>query len=251
MYSISPDQLSPSRSSEMEESVGFTWETFSVPSPPSPSSVTRRREWERDICHNLRDLHEPTWGFTIFRTIYSPGSDILFAQFLSKLRAYVEYAIDSDLRPSPFRAAGDETTLDSRPNEEMKRRFANDIVESPDLDGANPDRVRDAFTKWLQARGVDAEIHQLYARHRVCIMVDEEALQSVAAAPTDPNEDHQIENAWVKVVEYLAPGEERWQGWLKVAVEGLYGFWFAVYGDEDVGGMFESMVDDGQDVYIG
>ncbi|KFY88570.1 hypothetical protein V498_06734, partial [Pseudogymnoascus sp. VKM F-4517 (FW-2822)] len=67
--------------------------------------------------------------------------------------------------PRPFSAPSTEPPFDSGPNEEMKRRYENDVIEDPNLDGASIDDVRDAFTKWLKDNGVDLEVHQLYARH--------------------------------------------------------------------------------------
>ncbi|RDL37173.1 uncharacterized protein BP5553_04606 [Venustampulla echinocandica] len=151
-------------------------------------SPRSRREWERDLCRNLRSLQQPTWGFTIFRTVYTLELDTQFPS------------------PSPFMACSTEPPFDSGPNEEMKRRYKNDVVDDHD-------------------RGVDLEIHALYARHRVCIMVDTAVLNSVAAGPEDPSQGDKLEPIWVKVAEYLAPGEEEWQGWLKVGLTALNYFW--------------------------
>lgn len=109
-----------------------------------PGSPRFKQEWQRPICQNLRSIHQTTWGFTIFRTVYTLESDVLFSLFLAKLDAYVESSIDYELRPSPFRAP---SPFDSGPNEEMKRRYANDVIEDPSLDGASIDDVRAAFTK--------------------------------------------------------------------------------------------------------
>ncbi|OBT50514.1 hypothetical protein VE04_08766 [Pseudogymnoascus sp. 24MN13] len=216
-----------------------------------PGSPRFKREWQRPICRKLRSLHQPTWGFTVFRTVYTPQSDVQFPLFLSKLDVYVKNNIDDELRSDRFSGPSTEPLFDSGPNEEMKRRYANDVIEDPVLDGASVDDVRDAFTKWLKDNGVDLEMHQLYARHRVCIMVDEDVLDSVAAGPEDPNQSHEFEDVWVKVVEYLAPGEQEWQGWLKVGLNALNYFWFNVFAGEDVESMFEASKFDGADVFTG
>ncbi|EPE31215.1 hypothetical protein GLAREA_04182 [Glarea lozoyensis ATCC 20868] len=222
-----------------------------TPRSNSPNSKRLRREWERQVCRKLRDLHQPTWGFTIFRTVYTPESDAQFPLFLAKLRTYVDNAIDWDLRPTPYTALSTEPPFDHGPNEEMKRRFVNDVVEDRDLDGANTDAVRDAFTKWLKGEGVDLDMHQLYARHRVCIMVDESVMNSVTAAPEDPNEDYELDSVWVKVVEYLAPGECEWQAWLKVGLNAIENFWFNVFANEEAEDMFTAMMEDGEKAWTG
>ncbi|KFZ19757.1 hypothetical protein V501_00527 [Pseudogymnoascus sp. VKM F-4519 (FW-2642)] len=152
-----------------------------------PGSPRFKREWQRPICRNLRSLHQPTWGFTIFHTVYTPQSDVQFPLFLAKVDAYVESSIDYELSPRNFGVPSPEPPFDSGPNEEMKRRYANDVIENPGLDGASIDDVRAAFTKWLKDNRVDLELHQLYARHRVCIMVDEAVLDSIEAGLEDLN----------------------------------------------------------------
>lgn len=86
--------------------------------------------------------------------------------------------------------------------------------------GANIDEVRAAFKNWLIEQGLELDVHHLYPRHRTCIMNDAEILKSVEAASDDPSQEHEPEDVWVKVIEYLCPGEEEWQGCLKVALEG-------------------------------
>ncbi|KFY01210.1 hypothetical protein O988_02861 [Pseudogymnoascus sp. VKM F-3808] len=216
-----------------------------------PGSPRFKREWTRPICRKLRSLHQPSWGFTIFRTVCTPQSDVQFPLFLAKLDAYVKDSIDYELRPDYLSGPSTEPPFDSGPNEEMKRRYANDVIEDPSLDGASIDEVRDVFTKWLKDNGVDLEMHQLYARHRVCIMVDEAVLNSVAAGPEDPDQSYGLESVWVKVVEYLAPGEQEWQGWLEVGLNALYYFWFNVFAGEEVESMFEATMDQGEDVFTG
>jgi hypothetical protein len=202
-------------------------------------------------CINRRSLHEPTLGFTIFRTVYTPESDIQFPLFLAKLNAYFNHSIDKDLRPSPFMNPSTEPSFNSGPNEEIRMRFANDIVEDRDLDGESTDDIRDAFTKWLDPRRIDLECHQLYARYRVCIMVDEAVLNSVAAAPEDPSEDHELEDAWVKVVGYLSPREEEWQAWSKVGLDALNYFWCNVSAGDEVINMVAEMEFDGENMFTG
>lgn len=220
-----------------------TWAT-----PLSPRS---KREWKRDICKNLRTLRQPTWGFTIFRTIYTPESDIHFPFFLAKLGTYVKYFVDEDLRQQSFRTHGTEQPFDSGPNKEMKRRFVNDVVEDRKLSGVSEDEVRNVFTRWLEDNGVDIQCHQLYARRRVCIMVDEDVLNSVASGPEDPGQDFALEAVFVKVVEYLAPGECEWQAWLKVGLTALNFFWFNVSAGDECEDMFSIAEQEEIDVYTG
>ncbi|KFY88571.1 hypothetical protein V498_06735 [Pseudogymnoascus sp. VKM F-4517 (FW-2822)] len=69
--------------------------------------------------------------------------------------------------------------------------------------------------------------------------------------PEDPDQSYELVDMWVKVVEYLTPGEEEWQGWLKVGLSALNYFWFNVSAGVDVAGMFEEAMDEGEDVFTG
>ena len=82
-------------------------------------------------------------------------------------------------------------------------------------------------------------------------MVDEAVLNSVAAGPEDPNQSYQLESLWVRVVAYFSPGEQEWQGWLKVGLDALYFFWFEVFAGEEIESIFEVMTEEGEDVFTG
>ncbi|KAJ5139228.1 uncharacterized protein N7515_004076 [Penicillium bovifimosum] len=65
------------------------------------------------------------------------------------------------------------------------------------FDGATPDQIRDAFKEWARVaceteHGVPYKRAELAysARYRLCIMVDEEALQSVLDIPTEDLEQY-------------------------------------------------------------
>ncbi|PQE05803.1 50S ribosomal L17 protein [Rutstroemia sp. NJR-2017a BVV2] len=211
-----------------------------------PSEPHDPREWSRDVCKNLRELnlYAETWGFTIFRTVYTPQSDAQFQSFLSKLNSYVKDYVFRDLNsPGP--------PYDSAPNEELMRRFVNEVVEDPKLDGADEDQVRDAFAQWLGDHDVDLEEHALITRHRVCIMVDEGVLNSVAAAPEDPTQPYELEDVWVKVVEYIGAEEEQWQGWFKAGLGAIYCLWFNHLAGENAEYMYDGTLAFGRHVYLG
>jgi hypothetical protein len=215
-----------------------------------PSEPHDPREWSREVCRNLRQLrpYAETWGFTIFRTVYTPESDAQFQSFLGKLNSYVKDYVFRDLN-SPPQSSG--PPYDPAPNEEIMRRFVNEIVEDPKLDGANEDQVRDAFAQWLRDHDVDLEMHALITRHRVCIMVDEGVLNSVAAAPEDPSQPYELKSVWVKVVEYCDPTEEEWQAWFKAGLGALYCLWFNHLAGEKAEYMYDDAVEFGGHVYLG
>lgn len=112
------------------------------------------REYQRFICHDLRLLRkerEPTWGFTILRTVYTPASDTEFPLFLRKLDTYIKREIDTDLLPKRPRYDRNGrlikvTPPDPAPNAELYRRYRNDVIEDREkLEGADVEQVRQEF----------------------------------------------------------------------------------------------------------
>ncbi|KAJ5317415.1 hypothetical protein N7508_001923 [Penicillium antarcticum] len=141
---------------------------------------SKRTLWRR-MCDNMADLIERNletdgfhyWGITMYRTTYK--SDVDWANFLDRFMGSVRTELESD---------DGLDILDSfRPVVmEDARRF----------DGATPDQIRDAFKEWARVaceteQGVPYKRAEwaYSARYRLCIMVDEEALQSVLDIPTE------------------------------------------------------------------
>ncbi|KAJ5247673.1 hypothetical protein N7468_002656 [Penicillium chermesinum] len=141
---------------------------------------SKRTPW-LPMSYNTADLIERNletdgfryWGITIYRTTYKNDAD--WAKFLDRFMGSVRTELESD---------DGLDMLDSfRPVVmEDARRF----------DRATPNQIRDAFKEWAR---VACEIEQgvpykraewaYSGRYRLCIMVDEEALQSVLDIPIE------------------------------------------------------------------
>ncbi|KAH8591772.1 hypothetical protein B0O99DRAFT_631624 [Bisporella sp. PMI_857] len=96
-------------------------------------------EWERDVNWKLRKLHDPTWGYTIFRTVYTPASDTQFPLCLRKLDSWIKHEIYEEFnRPSRWPRNATDPVLRIESNDEMYSRYKNEVVENRErLDGAD------------------------------------------------------------------------------------------------------------------
>ncbi|KAJ5876172.1 uncharacterized protein N7529_001756 [Penicillium soppii] len=123
------------------------------------------------IERNMRDDGFWYWGIVIYRTTYTSESDWeeFLRRFLGQVRETLEYYEGLDMWDS-FRP----TVMDD------KSRF----------DGATPAQIRDAFKEWAMTaceteQGVTYERAEWAygARYRLCIIANEEAVQSVLEIP--------------------------------------------------------------------
>jgi hypothetical protein len=60
-------------------------------------------EWQpqRDVYWKRDKLHYPTWGYLIFRTVYTPTSDVQFPLYLRNLDAWMRYQIYDEVHQQP------------------------------------------------------------------------------------------------------------------------------------------------------
>ncbi|KAF7168680.1 hypothetical protein CNMCM6106_003798 [Aspergillus hiratsukae] len=114
-----------------------------------------------------------TWGFVIYRCTYKSDSDWeeFMRRFLWQVTDKLEFYNGLD----------------------MLQSFAPTVLEDKSLfDGANTSVIREHFKQWVvtacqQEQGISPEKLE-YAesgRYRFCLMVNEEALQSVLNAPPE------------------------------------------------------------------
>ena len=116
--------------------------------PPHLRINHEGRRWVRQMLRLLNQqshFHDRpyTWGFTIFRTIYTPDSDERFARAVEELNQLAREYVFDDL--SGPHEPGQEP-FDPRPNEELARRFYCDVIQdAATLDGATPDELGRRF----------------------------------------------------------------------------------------------------------
>lgn len=138
-------------------------------------SVLVIKTWMRNRANFLRDR----WGFTVWRTVFTPGSDEKFAQALDIINQYVRHECYYDVN-----TAKDPKNLpDEAPNREIWQRFSNEVIEDRELDGASPKEVRDGFVDWIAKRGREQSDT---SRYRFCILIDEDVLEALCRFPPAP-----------------------------------------------------------------
>jgi hypothetical protein len=161
------------------------------------------QRWCEELCTNSQG-EQCTWGFRIYRTVYTPGSDDGKQQRLSdregrKHRNYgltgpSDFAaglriISAHLRKSCFRDAdkgGDDT-----PNQQLWQRMKNTIIDDrATFEGAPPSVIQQHFQAWIEQQGyhlpnIDSQDRDpplemaSSASHRLCVIIDGDALTNV------------------------------------------------------------------------
>ncbi|KAF4468227.1 hypothetical protein FALBO_4886 [Fusarium albosuccineum] len=171
----------------------------------------------------LQDGHRPKrWGFAIVRTAYGPGSDEQFQHALAIISRIAQVWADNEAatvkreitRMKERRSQLDHIPIevDTRPNEQMKHRYENDVLEDEkQLEGASVATVRERM------------------RYTACIMLDAETLAQLATVPKDfpPEGSYGFGSSyWVKMVEAEPKPEEAFR--VRVFGEsGLVYYWFS------------------------
>ncbi|KAM0426266.1 hypothetical protein ACHAPT_008306 [Fusarium lateritium] len=210
----------------------WVWDT---PRPRFPGDPEPNREILEQLqrVFGLEYDHRPqTWGFVIVRTAYGEGSDDMFQHALGLINRVAKVYIDSDIKNvqgaldraktlHPFEVPDILPEVDTRPNEELLRRFENDVLEDPALEGASRAAVRNYFAEWMLAR---SGWRQGNIRFTACILLDAETLAQLAEVPIDVQNVRNT-SYWVKMVEATPPPEEPF----RVRLFGPFGlaqYWF-------------------------
>ncbi|KAL5354596.1 hypothetical protein ACLOAV_000685 [Pseudogymnoascus australis] len=107
-----------------------------------PERSRQERRFLRDCCPNY-------WGFAIYRTVYTPESDLLWEGTIAKLDEYVINSIWRSMEIMNLKVEEGEDQLDPEPTREVCARYRNIIMSDKEkYDGASIDEVADHFTDW-------------------------------------------------------------------------------------------------------
>jgi hypothetical protein len=150
-----------------------------------------------DISQLLKsELNRWPWGYTIYRTVYTPESDIHWEAAVDAIRANIFTTLDYELQHTKFK------------NEKAHRILRDGhrslvFEDKSQLDGATIDQVAKKFKDFL-----DSEPGTSGTRFRWCLMIDERALRSFIRHPepvqfsAPPSQGGIKKNgAWVTVVD--------------------------------------------------
>lgn len=152
----------------------------------------------------------PTWGFFIFRAVYTPESDVQFPLCIRTLNTWIKCQIYDETYINPNFGRRRTVPWDAAPNSEMWSRYKNEIVEGRKrLDGADVIKVRGEFKEKLREL-VSDNLSGLHtpAKLQACIMIDKAVMQSIMAAPAEPPSEHENHIPWVKLVQFAGIDEE-------------------------------------------
>jgi hypothetical protein len=137
--------------------------------------------------HHLDDLYNwlkstvLTWGFTIYRTTYTPQSEATFPAIVDLITAYVKnefYKEHQDLLEKGRGGQGRTVTEDNIAvfDEIWAKYEPRDIQDTAQFDGASIDQVRSHFEGWVNER----DMADRFPDYRMFIVIDEESCQSFA-----------------------------------------------------------------------
>lgn len=146
------------------------------------------------------DILLDCWGYTIWRTVFTPGSDEKFAPALETTSQYVKEECFEDVERYPRQT-------NHAPCHEIWQCFENEIIEARDLEGVDPETVRKAFAAWIEGRGKQQNDT---SRYRFCIVVEKGALETLCRFEPPPITG--LPKHWqshaVRVIDVEVEGEE-------------------------------------------
>lgn len=211
----------------------------------SPPRVGTARSALRDLArYDGSHDYAYSWGYTIFRTFYGPGSDEAVDEALRRLAAYARvFAYDgTDAIPTPGHG-GD--PVDARAKDDFWRRYHCDLVRDEDtLAGMSESAVGERFDAWIREHRrpvVSGHYETPDGRFLFCLMFDRESVENILALPEDPESpladvpwQKEEWRGWVKVisnrVKWVEEGESSSRWWLRVGVtDYLWPLWFMVF----------------------
>ncbi|KAJ5892339.1 hypothetical protein N7504_009030 [Penicillium tannophilum] len=130
---------------------------------PPPAST-----WE--LYHKLK-VH-PNWGYVIYRTTYSPQSDAQFSTAVKYIEASVKKSLFGECAYKNESPPGVNPAI----YEEIWAKHSLTVIEDAALfDGASTDSIRAHFEAWVDTQGQ----RDSFNRYRMCIVIDEECLQTL------------------------------------------------------------------------
>lgn len=172
----------------------------------------------------------PTDFGQVLRTVYTPESDDLFPGAIAKLEVWMrKYHLHIHRFPlwGEKGEAQHQNKANGSINDELGRRFRVELLEDkdrldlPHLNRAAHDDISslcDVFDTWVASVGQDHPLAETSISPRFCdcLVVDDEALRSLAAIPEDPPQLHVAADCATKQVRYSA--------WIETACLALFAY---------------------------
>jgi hypothetical protein len=139
------------------------------------------------------------WGFFIYRTVYTPESDQVWSACLEKIDRYIHWEIDH-VDGDRYADAEDH----GFPERLVHETYKNVILEDKERwDGASVAQIRKDFKDLIASRG--ARIGEVVPRYSVCLVIDQQCLDSIMNAFEDPEESMHGGGPWMGFITMIDP----------------------------------------------
>ncbi|KAK2731183.1 hypothetical protein FQN57_003545 [Myotisia sp. PD_48] len=186
--------------------------------------------------NRLRDAGQPwTWGYVIYRTVYTTESDAIWDSILSKLEAYMFREIDkklwvdyTTLWPQNSHDSARQTP-DAASFAEVREHIQHKVMDDKSLyDGLSIPQVRRKFLEFRELCTGSALLTLMWG---MCLIIDQEVLHSIRDAPEPtrrcPEDIGQLSSPgqpFVKVVATtgLNPENGAYDGWMRCSLNYLW-----------------------------
>jgi hypothetical protein len=178
----------------------------------------------RDLYHWL-NFTEPTWGYTIYRTTYTPQSHTAFPRIVDLTTAYIKDGFYKDYKSClRYNPRADE--FNRTPFDEIWAKYKPRVAEdASQFDGVSLEQVRAHFKAWVTKR----DMLDRFPSYRMFIVIDEESFQTLQNAPLPEDLPRRLEDMqrhYVKFVEALEEDPELpFPGWMKCSLSGIFDTW--------------------------
>jgi hypothetical protein len=192
-----------------------------------------RRLLQTMAYHDGSHNYPYCWGYTIFRTVYTPGSDEAVARAIERLGVYAKAYVDDDIA---FKHLPNLEPPDPLPNQEVWSRFHNEVIEDEEtLANAGLEEVGRRFDAWIKERLTPDVLqrNRSNARFSLCLMLDQESIDSILSMSEEPHPflrgpaDKQTNSGWVKAITNEQQPEGGGRLWYRVGIHHfLWSLWF-------------------------
>ncbi|OQD71978.1 hypothetical protein PENPOL_c001G06312 [Penicillium polonicum] len=186
----------------------------------------KQYNWLPDYMQNIYQwLHycEPTWGYTIYRTTYTPQSNAAFPRMVDLTTKYMKNAFYKDYETS-LRERSRANEFNITPWDEIWPNYQPRVIEDTSrFDGASIDQLREHF----RADAIKRDVLDVFPGYRMFMVIAEESFQTLQNAPFPENSKYEERrHHYVKLVDALEvdPSED-FQGWMKCSLPSLWEVW--------------------------
>jgi hypothetical protein len=184
-------------------------------------------------CHwlpgSIRDIYEwlhydePTWGYTIYRTTYTPQSNAAFPRMVDLTTKYMKDGFYNYYESSrQFNPRANEFNI--TPWDEIWPNYQPRVIEdASQFDGASIDQLREHF----RAEATKRDVLDEFPGYRMFIVIDEESFQTLQNAPLPEDSKYEEKRRhYVKLGEALEVDPyESFPGWMKCSLSSLFEVW--------------------------